>query len=143
MALNVVVLEGRLVAMPELKQTKSGVSFCNVTIAVDRKFKNKDGKRDCDFINVMAWRQQAEYLTKYFRKGSPIAVVGNINVSSYTDQATGQKRNSFAVAADSISSPVGSKASAEAMTGEVIEPNVGISSESGFTELGEEDNLPF
>ena len=77
--INVVVLMGRLVADPELKQTPSGVSVTSFRIAVDRNFSNKQtGERQADFINVVAWRSTAEFVCKYFRQGSMIALEGSL-----------------------------------------------------------------
>lgn len=84
--MNKVILIGRLVKDPEVKTTQSQVAVCSFTIAVDRKFKTSEGERQADFISCVAWRQQAEFLGKYFRKGSRVAVVGNLQARSYDDK---------------------------------------------------------
>ena len=77
---------GRLTADPELKQTQSGVSTCTVNVAVQRDYADGSGERQTDFICVVAWRQTAEFLFKYFRKGSMIAVVGELRTRTYNDK---------------------------------------------------------
>ena len=81
--MNKAILTGRLTKDPELKTTQSGVSVCSFTIAVNRRFKNADGNYDADFINCVAWRQQAEHLSKYFAKGRMVGIVGNIQTRFY------------------------------------------------------------
>ena len=89
--MNKAILMGRLTKEPELKSTQNGISRCSFTLAVDRRFKNADGERETDFINCTAWRSTAEFISKYFRKGQRIAVVGSIQVRSYeTDE--GERR---------------------------------------------------
>ena len=77
---------GRLTADPELKQTQSGVSTCSITVAVQRDYAENDGTRQTDFINVVAWRQTAEFISRYFRKGSMIAIVGELRTRTYNDK---------------------------------------------------------
>lgn len=83
--LNQVTLIGYLTADPELKQTPSGTSVCPFTIAVNRKT-TKEGAPSCDFINVVAWRERAEFVSRYFKKGKPILIHGELQVRSYTDK---------------------------------------------------------
>lgn len=85
--MNQVNLLGRLTADPELRQTQSGTSSCRFTIAVNRKFKNKEtNEYDADFITCVAWRQTAEFVSRYFSKGSMICVSGSLRSGSYTDK---------------------------------------------------------
>lgn len=85
--MNRVTLIGRLTADPELRQTQSGVAVCRFTIAVDRKFKNKDtGEKEADFITCQAWRQTAEFVGRYFTKGSMIALEGSLRTGKYQDK---------------------------------------------------------
>lgn len=84
--MNKVVLIGRLTADPEIRQTQSGVSTCRFTVAVNRKFKNQNGEYDADFISCTAWRQTAEFVSKYFSKGKMIVVEGSLRTGSYTDK---------------------------------------------------------
>lgn len=85
--MNKVVLVGRLTADPELRQTQSGVASCQFTVAVDRRFADKNtGERQADFIRCQAWRQTAEFVSKYFSKGKMIALEGSLRTGSYTDR---------------------------------------------------------
>ena len=85
--MNQVILIGRLTADPELRQTQSGVAVCRFTVAVDRKFKNKDtGEKEADFITCQAWRQTAEFVGRYFTKGSMIALEGSLRTGKYQDK---------------------------------------------------------
>ena len=97
---NKVILGGRLTADPELKTTPSGAVVTSFSIAVNRRFGGKNGEEpQADFINVTAWRTTAEFITRYFRKGSSICVVGSIQTRSWTDQ-NGNKRYATDVVAD-------------------------------------------
>ena len=99
---NKVILGGRLTADPELKTTPSGVSVTTFTVAVTRRFGGKEGEQtQADFINVTAWRQTAEFVTRFFRKGSSICVVGSIQTRTWTDQQ-GQKRYATEIVADEV-----------------------------------------
>lgn len=99
--MNKVVLIGRLTAKPELRFTSSNVGFTRFTIAVNRQYSGQDGKREADFINVVAWRKQAETICKYFDKGNLIAVEGRLQTSSYDDK-DGNKRYTVDVALDNF-----------------------------------------
>ncbi|MDD3204018.1 MAG: single-stranded DNA-binding protein, partial [Pygmaiobacter massiliensis] len=81
--LNVVALLGRLVADPELRRTPNGVSVTTFTIAVDRSFVKSGAERQTDFIDIVAWRNTAEFVCKYFQKGSMMAVQGSIQTRTY------------------------------------------------------------
>ena len=91
--LNKVILVGRIVAEPELKQTPSGASVCSIRIAVNRRFQSRDSQQqnEADFFNVTAWQNTAEFIAKYFHKGSAICVCGRIQNRTWVDQS-GQKR---------------------------------------------------
>ena len=85
--MNKVMLIGRLTADPELRQTQSGIASCQFTVAVNRKFADKNtGERQADFIRCQAWRQTAEFVGKYFSKGKMIALEGSLRTGSYTDK---------------------------------------------------------
>lgn len=84
--LNKVILMGRLTADPELRQTPNGVSTCRFTVAVDREFVGQGQERQADFITVTAWRQSAEFVSRYFSKGRMICVEGSIRTGSYVDK---------------------------------------------------------
>ena len=100
--LNKVVLAGRLTGDPELKQTQSGVSVTSFSIAVNRRYVSRNSEQaeqQTDFINVVAWRQTAEFITRYFRKGSAICLTGSIQTRSWQDNQ-GQKRYATEVVVD-------------------------------------------
>ena len=85
--MNKVILMGRLTADPELRQTQSGVASCRFTVAVNRKFADKNtGERQADFITCVAWRQTAEFVSRYFSKGKMIAVEGELRNNNYQDR---------------------------------------------------------
>lgn len=96
--LNKVILGGRLTSDIELKTTPSGVSVCSFSLAVNRKY-SKEGEQQADFINCQAWRGTAEFISKYFGKGSAICVVGSLQQRSWTDK-DGQKRYATEVVVD-------------------------------------------
>ena len=100
-SLNKVILIGRLTADPELKQSGSGLAVTSFTLAVDRKH-NKDTEKKADFITIVAWRQSAEFICKYFRKGSAIIVLGELQTRSW-DDSNGKKHYSTEVVASEVS----------------------------------------
>ena len=95
--MNVVCLVGRLTADPELRQTPNGTNVCSFSVAVNRAFANANGERQADFINCVAWRQTAEFITRYFRKGQNIGLNGTIQTRTYQDKDTGKNRTAFEV----------------------------------------------
>lgn len=99
--MNKAILVGRMTRDPELRTTANGVSVCSFSVAVNRRFKNADGNYDADFINCVAWRQQAEFLAKYFAKGSMVGVIGSIQTRNY-DNKDGQKVYVTEVAVDEV-----------------------------------------
>ena len=100
--LNQVVLIGRLTRNPELRYTPgNGVAVTDFTIAVDRPFTNKQGEREADFINIVAWRKLAEACANYLNKGSLCCVVGRLEIESYEDK-DGIKRKAIKVVADNV-----------------------------------------
>ena len=99
--MNKVVLVGRLTAKPELRYTPQNTAFTRFSVAVNRNFTNADGKREADFINVVAWRKQAETISKYFDKGNLIALEGRLQTGSYDDK-DGNKRYTVDVALDNF-----------------------------------------
>ena len=99
--MNNVSLLGRVVRDIELKYTGNGTAVANFTIAVDRRFKNADGEYDTDFIDIVVWRQSAEFVSEYFKKGSPIAVEGSIQTRNYENNE-GRKVYVTEVVADNV-----------------------------------------
>lgn len=130
---NKVILVGNLVADPELKKTQSGVSVCSFQIAVNRRFQ-KEGKQETDFFGIVAWRNTAEFVSRYFHKGKPILVCGQLQTRIWTDQ-NGQKRYTTEVVADEATfvENKSNESSAPSYAGD----------QSGFEELSSEEELPF
>lgn len=93
---------GRLTATPELKATPSGINVTSFCIAVDRRIQPKEGERIADFINCIAWRGTAEFITRYFKKGNMIAVTGEIQTRKYKDK-DGNSRTAFEIVVDNAS----------------------------------------
>lgn len=118
--MNKVVLVGRLTAKPELRYTPQNTAYTRFSVAVNRNFTNADGKRDADFINVVAWRKQAETISKYFDKGNLIALEGRLQTGSYDDK-DGNKRYTVDVALDNFEF-VESKAAREQSSSNNYEP---------------------
>jgi len=100
--LNRVILMGRITRDLELKQTQNGVSVLSFSIAVDRSFVKQGEERQTDFINCVAWRQQAEFISRYFGKGRMIAIEGQIRTRTYEDN-NNNKRTATEVYVDSVS----------------------------------------
>jgi single-strand DNA-binding protein len=99
--LNRVILIGRLTADPELRYTPSGVPVANFRIAVDRPFTSASGERETDFINIVAWRQRAEFAANYLGKGRLVAIDGRLQIRQWTSQE-GQRRQTAEVVADEV-----------------------------------------
>ncbi len=141
---NLVVLTGRLTADPELKTTQSGVSVTSFSIAVDRRYRAGED-RQTDFINVVAWRQSAEFVAKYFKKGNMIGIEGSIQTRKYTDK-NGNNRTAFEVVANNVQFVESKRDSAPS----AVEDNAPAASFSNagandFADLGDiaDDDLPF
>lgn len=102
---NKVILIGNLTADPELRQTTSGTAVCRFTLAVNRRFVSRNAgdqnQQTADFITIVAWKERAEFVAKYFKKGRPILVCGQIQSRSWTDQS-GQKHYATEVVADEV-----------------------------------------
>lgn len=151
--LNVAVLMGRLVADPELRHTPNDVSVTSFTIAVDRSYAKQGEERQVDFIDIVAWRGTAEFVTKYFRKGQMIAVQGAIQTRSYTD-SNGVKRKAFEIVADNVSF-CGSKSDNQNNSDRSYQPAHGspdvqpeapaytTGNTGDFEEIPTDDDLPF
>jgi single-strand DNA-binding protein len=147
---NKVILGGRLTADPELKQTPNGVPVVSFSIAVNRRFQSKEtAQQQTDFFNVTAWRATAEFVSRYFRKGSSICVVGTIQNRTWTD-TNGQKRYATDIIADEVqfvdSRAEGSNsAPAGGYTPDAYTPS--YSSAAGmapkFEDIKTDDDLPF
>ena len=99
--LNHIVLMGRLTKDPELRHTASGTAVASFSLAVERDFKTQDGQKETDFIDIVAWRNTAEFVSKYFSKGRMAVVSGRLQIRSWTDKEGG-KRRSAEVVADNV-----------------------------------------
>lgn len=139
--LNSVIIMGRLVADPELKTTSSGISVTSFVVAVERSYARQGEERQTDFINVVAWRQQADFVTKYFRKGQMIAVQGSLQSRSYDDK-NGNRRSVVEVIADRISF-CGSKSESgggyNAVSAPAMRNDAGSAAPASFRNGGSED----
>ena len=116
--INNVVIMGRLTADPELKKTQSDLSVTSFCVAVDRSYVKEGEEREADFINVVAWRRTAEFVTRYFHKGSMIAVQGSIQTRKYEDK-DGNKRVAVEILANKVSF-CGSKADSDTGNGGLV-----------------------
>ena len=136
---------GRLTADPELRKTQSGISVTRITVAVDRAFVRQGEERQADFIDVRCWRQTAEFVCKYFQKGSMIAVQGSIQTGSYEDK-NGIRRKTFEIVADNVSF-CGSKNEGGASQRPVVDAAAPAAFSNGnvsdFTADEDDDDLPF
>ncbi len=144
--LNKVILGGRLTADPELKTTQSGISVVSFTIAVNRRYSKDSGQQnESDFFNVTAWRQTAEFVSRYFRKGSSICIVGTIQNRNWTDQE-GQKHYRTDIVADEVMF-VDSRSDSPAAGDTFSHAAPAFSSPMGtapkFEEIKTDDDLPF
>jgi single-strand DNA-binding protein len=99
--LNKIVLMGRLTRDPELRSTGNNVSVCSFSIACDRDYKGENGERETDFIDIVAWRATAEFVSKYFTKGRMAVVEGRLQIRDWTDKDS-NKRRSAEVVADNV-----------------------------------------
>ena len=141
--INTVALTGRLTYEPELKATQSGVSVIRFQVAVDRNYQAQGQERQADFIDCIAWRQTAEFISRYFHKGNMIGIEGSIQTSNFTDK-DGNKRKSVDVVANNVSF-CGSKQQSNS------NPNLNVggatyasADNSDFEEIvDEDDDLPF
>lgn len=140
---NIVVLTGRLTADPELKTTPNGISVTSFSIAVGRRYRAGE-EAQADFIPIVAWRQTAEFISKYFKKGSMIGIEGSIQTRKYTDK-NGNNRTAFEVVANNVQF-VESKRDGVA-SGPVVSESASFSNAdaSDFAEIdnGMDDDLPF
>ena len=147
---NKVILVGNMTADPELKQTTAGTSVCSFSIAVNRRFtKAEQGQQTVDFINIVAWSQRAEFVSRYFKKGNPILVCGQLQTRTWTDNQ-GQKRYATEVIADEVTfvGPASSNgapvAGGSTYTPEAYAtPSFNSASSASFEEIPGDESLPF
>ena len=152
-SLNIVILMGNLCADPELKKTPSGVSVCAFRLGVARNYKDADGKTVSDFITCVAWRQTAEFVCKYFRKGASMVVEGALQSRQYTDQQGGKhtiyevlaEQVHFGTAKSGASGPMPSDGDAPPApaTSTAAGDAVSVPAQPTFEPLDTNDDLPF
>lgn len=144
--MNKVILVGRLTRDPEVKNTTSGKSVASFTLAVDRRFKNKDGQKEADFVPIVVWGKQAEFAGQYLSKGSQIGVSGRLQVRSY-DAQDGQRRYVTEVVADEINflntgkKDGGNSANAQQQSNG--EPMSAMNLDEDFHLMADDDDIPF
>ena len=149
--LNRIVLMGRLTRDPELRRTQSGTAVTSFSIACDRDFKSQNGEKEADFIDIVAWRGTAEFVSKYFTKGRMAIVEGRLQIRDWTDNNGGKRRSAEVVAdniyfgdskRDSAPGDYGAPPAYGAPAGRGTPPSMDARSE--FAEIGDEDGeLPF
>ena len=137
--LNRITIMGRLTRDPELKKTQAGLSVTSFTLAVDRDFKGEDGQKEVDFIDVVAWRQTAEFVCKYLTKGRMAVADGRLQLRDWTDR-DGNKRRSAEVVASSVYF-----ADSKRDQGDATQGRGGYRDEPvrGFEPIDDDDDLPF
>ena len=146
--LNKVVLAGRLTSDPELKLTQNGVSVVSISLAVNRKAIVKDNQRvqEADYVNLVAWRKTAEFIAKYFKKGSALCITGSIQTRSWTDEG-GQKRYATEVVVDEamfVDSMNNNKSEDSTYVPEAYAaPQFSGDATPNFEEVKTDDDIPF
>ena len=136
--LNKIILMGRLCTNPELRRTGSGTAVTSFSLACDRDFKSQSGEKETDFIEVVAWKNTAEFVSKYFSKGRMAVVDGRLQIRDWTDKA-GNKRTTAEVVADNVyfadskrsESNDNQKENFNALSGRLSDDFVPISEEDG------------
>ncbi len=143
--MNVVILIGRLTDNPELRHTNNNIAVTRFSIAVDRGYKSGE-ERQTDFVNIVAWRQTAEFITRYFTKGQRIAIEGSLRMNRYQDK-DGNNRTSYEVVANNVhfvEPKNGGNAGFAASDAAPAAPQSFSNSDSGdFAEIASDDDLPF
>ncbi len=139
--INKAILIGRLTTQPELKKTQSGVSISSFSIAVQRNYKGADGSYPTDFINIVTWRNTAEFVCKFFTKGQLIGIVGSIQSRSYEDK-NGNKRTAIEVVAEEAQFVESKRESTYGDVQEFKAPPIAGGNDVEFEEV-EDDDLPF
>ena len=148
---NKVILIGNMTADPELKQTQTGTSVCSFSIAVNRRFSKNEQGQTVDFINIVAWRQSADFVCRYFKKGNPILVCGQLQTRTWTDNQ-GQKRYATEVVADEVSFVASANQNGVAPAGAPAgsytpdaygAPSYNSTGSANFEELPSDGDLPF
>lgn len=135
--LNRIIVMGRMTRDPELRRTNSGTAVASFTVAVDRDFKSQSGEKETDFIDVVAWRNTAEFASKYFSKGRMAVVEGRLQIRDWTDK-DGNKRRSAEIVADSVYFGDSTRDG-----GDTVQSEPQSEPQSGFSEVEDDGDLPF
>ena len=139
--LNRITIMGRLVRDPELRQTGSGTAVTSFSIACDRDFKSQSGEKETDFIDVVAWRSTAEFVSKYFTKGRAAVIDGRLQIRGWTDR-DGNPRKTAEIVADHVYFG-DSKPETSAAGMQPVGPNAGVPVSAGdFVDLGDAPETP-
>ncbi len=139
--MNVAILMGRLTAEPELRHTANNIPVTSFTLAIDRRFRTGE-ERQTDFINIVAWRQTAEFVSKYFRKGQLVAVEGTIQTRRYQDK-DGNNRTAFEVVASNVHFAERKDAGQRAGADAAAAPSFSNADTNDFSEIAGDEDLPF
>ena len=131
--LNRIIVMGRMTRDPELRRTNSGTAVASFTVAVDRDFKSQSGEKETDFIDVVAWRNTAEFVSKYFSKGRMAVVEGRLQLRDWTDK-DGNKRRTAEIVADSVYFGDSKRDGGDMVQSEP---------QGGFNEIEDDGDLPF
>lgn len=142
--LNLVALNGRLTADPELRHTNSDIPVTQFTLAVDRSYVKPGSERQADFIDIVCWRGTAEFASRYFKKGQLVAVEGSIQIRSYVDK-DGNKRKAFEVVAGNVHFAESRRDGMDEIQHNARAAGVPISTgdNGDFVEINGDDDLPF
>lgn len=139
--INNAVIMGRIVADPELRTTASGTSVTSFTVAVDRRFSKQGEEKQTDFLDIVAWKNTAGFVCKYFTKGSMIAIQGSIQTRMYEDK-NGNKRKAVEIVAENVSFCGGKSDNANTASEPATVPDVSVD-DGDFKEIPEDCSLPF
>lgn len=140
--LNHIVLMGRLVRDPELRRTDSGTAVANFTIAVDRDYSAKTGEKETDFVDIVAWRNTAEFVDKYFSKGRMAVVSGRLQIRTWKDK-DGNSRKNAEVVADNVYFGDSKQREESANNSGFTAPAFDDTQAQGYTLLDDDDDLPW
>lgn len=133
--LNRIIVMGRMTRDPELRRTNSGTAVASFTVAVDRDFKSQSGEKETDFIDVVAWRNTAEFVSKYFSKSRMAVVEGRLQLRDWTDKE-GNKRRAAEIVADNVYFGDSKRDGGD-------NPGYAPAPSGGFTEIEDDGDLPF
>ena len=135
--LNRIIVMGRMTRDPELRRTNSGTAVTSFSLAVDRDFKSQSGEKETDFIDVVAWRNTAEFVSKYFSKGRMAVVEGRLQLRDWTDK-NGNKRRSAEIVADNVYF-----GDSKRDGGDTVQSEPQGEPQGGFSEIADDGDLPF